>query len=399
MNTETPELRADLGLASTPEFPRVIRRDLPGAKSAKPRVVQWIGRKIETAVDAACAAVGHAPVGKELQAEVEFRVRKAYPLFIHVEQLQDLVESLLVELNYGQVALAYAKYRARRAVLRENDAQSAMQAAEQLELSAPSSASDLRLRLSFARIGLHLTLSTEQLVARLMRSVSLSLTPEEQRETIILNAKNLLDLDGDSRFFAGRILLTYIYEETLPWKINDGIDRLKIAHRRAFLDYIPSGIKQRRLDPRLADFRLDELADAIDPYADLQFDFIGIQNLYDRYLIHLNDASRPDGRRRLESPQIFWMRVAMGLAVLEGERETRAKEFYDIYRSRRACSSTPTLFNSGTRRPQLSSCYLLHCGDSIEEIAETWSRFSVLSKWAAPNRICPANLSARMVTW
>ncbi len=100
-----------------------------------------------------------------------------------------------------------------------------------------------------------------------MRSVSLSLTPQEQRETIILNAKNLLDVDADSRFLAGRILLTYIYEETLPWKITDGIDQLKEAHRKAFLNYIPLGIEIKRLDPRLGEFKLKELADAIDPYA------------------------------------------------------------------------------------------------------------------------------------
>ena len=139
------------------------------------------------------------------------------------------------------------------------------------------------------------------------------------------------------------------------------------------------GIKQERLDPRLSEFNLEELAEAIDPYADLQFDFIGIQNLYDRYLICIKDEN---GRHRIESPQIFWMRVAMGLALLEPEREIRAKEFFRIYQNKLACSSTPTLFNSGTRRPQLSSCYLLYCGDSIEEISETWTRFSSLSKWA-----------------
>jgi len=189
-------------------------------------------------------------------------------------------------------------------------------------------------------------------------------------------------VDADSRFLAGRILLTYIYEETLPWKIADGIDQLKHAHRKAFLKYISLGIEIGRLDPRLAEYKLSELADAIDPYADLPFDFVGIQNLYDRYLIHVKDPDRPDGRRRIESPQIFWMRVAMGLALLEPERELRAKEFYNVYQNKRACSSTPTLFNSGTHRPQLSSCYLLYCGDSIEEIAETWARFSSLSKWA-----------------
>jgi ribonucleoside-diphosphate reductase alpha chain len=382
MSTEILELGSNLGLNNTSDYPRVIRRDLPGGKSTKPRVVAWIGFKIEKAVDAACAAVGQEPVGKQLQAEVEFRMKKERPLFIHIEQLQDLVENLLIELNYGRVALAYGKHRARRAAVREIEAQIAVSGGEQLELAPPDTSSDLRLRISFARIGLQLTLSENELVARLMRSVSLSLTPEEQRETVILNAKNLLDVDGDSRFFAGRILLTYIYEETLPWKIGDGIDQLKEAHRKAFLKYIPVGIEVGRLDPRLNEFRLNELAEAIDPYADLQFDFIGIQNLYDRYLIHMKDATRPDGRHRAESPQIFWMRVAMGLALHEQDRETRAKEFYGIYQNKRACSSTPTLFNSGTHRPQLSSCYLLYCGDSIEEIAETWTRFSSLSKWA-----------------
>jgi ribonucleoside-diphosphate reductase alpha chain len=382
MGAETLELQTNLDAAGGSGFPRVIRRDLPGIKTAKPRVVPWIGQKIEKAVNAACAAVGHEAVGKQLRVEAEFRVKKQCPLFIHIEQVQDLVEGLLIELNYGRVALAYAKYRARRAALRQLEGQMALDQVEQLELMSPDRAHDLRLRLSFAQIGLNLTLSDQELTARLTRGVSLSLTPEEQRETIILNAKNLLDVDADSRYFAGRILLTFVYEETLPWKIADGIDQLKEAHRTAFLDYIPNGIEQGRLDPRLAEFRLEELADAIDPYADLQFDFIGIQNLYDRYLIHMKDASRPDGRRRVESPQIFWMRVAMGLSVREPEREIRTKEFYGVYQNKRACSSTPTLFNAGTHRPQLSSCYLLYCGDSIEEIAETWTRFSLLSKWA-----------------
>jgi ribonucleoside-diphosphate reductase alpha chain len=372
----------DQNLATASEYPRVIRRDLPNAKSTKPRVVAWLGHKIEKAVDAACAAVGQEPIGKQIQAEVEFKMKKERPLFIHIEQLQDLVESLLIELNYSRVALAYGKHRARRAALREHEELIALNGGEQLELASPALTNDLRLRISFARINLHLTLSENELIARLMRSVSLSLSPQEQRETIILNAKNLLDVDADSRFFAGRILLTYIYEETLPWKISDGIDQLKEAHRKALLKYIPLGIQIGRLDPRLAEYNLNELAGAMDPYADLQFDFIGIQNLYDRYLIHVQDPSLPQGRRRAESPQIFWMRVAMGLALNEPERESRAKEFYGIYQNKRACSSTPTLFNSGTHRPQLSSCYLLYCGDSIEEIAETWTRFSSLSKWA-----------------
>jgi ribonucleoside-diphosphate reductase alpha chain len=364
------------------DFPRVIRRDLPQPCLTKPRVVPWLGHKIERAVDSACVSIDHPLVGKRVQQELEFRMQKERPLFIHVEQVQDLVESTLIELGYSHVALAYGKYRARRAAVRESEARLGAGGGEQLELASSTLTTELRQRLSFARIGLDLTLVDNELIARLLRSVSLALTPLEQRETIILNAKNLLDIDADCRFLAGRILLTYIYEETLPWKIGDGIDHLKEAHRKAFLKYIPLGIELKRLDSRLAKFRLMELADALDPFADLQFDFIGIQNLYDRYLIDVKDTSLPAGRRPLEAPQIFWMRVAMGLSILEPDREARAKEFYAIYQNKRACSSTPTLFNAGTHHPQLSSCYLLYCGDSMEEITETWSRFSLLSKWA-----------------
>lgn len=382
MTTETLELEKELENQAYAEYPRVIRRDLSHALSSKPRVVPWLGHKIEKAVNGACAEIGHEPIGREVQREVELYMKRSRPLFIHIEELQDLVENILIDLNYSKVALAYGKYRAHRTALREVELRLSKEAASHPEQEMPALYHDLKKRLSFARIGLHLTLPEEELIARLMRSVSPSLNPQELRETVILNAKNLLDVDAESRFFAGRILLTYIYEETLPWKISDGIDKLKEAHRKAFLNYIPLGIKEGRIDPRLGEFRLNELAEAIDPYADLHFDFIGVQNLYDRYLIHIKTKEGSHGRRRIESPQIFWMRVAMGLALNEPQREARAKEFYGIYQNKLACSSTPTLFNSGTCRPQLSSCYLLYCGDSIGQIATTWSRFSSLSKWA-----------------
>ena len=385
MSTTTFSLSNDpaaaLGEVSA-DFPQVIRRDTSHVKSDKPRVVNWLGHKIAHAVRAAAAASGaETSIGEQVQAEVEYRMKRERPLFIHVEQLQDLVEEILMELGHGKVALAYAKYRARRSALRETTAEAPASEESQLELASREQLNDIRARLSFARIGLNLTLSEEDLIARLLRSVSMALSLDEQRETIILNAKNLLDVDADSRFFAGRILLSYIYEETLPWRITEGLGALKEAHRRAFLSNIPKGIDAVRYDSRLAEFDLKSLSDALDPYADLQFDFIGIQNLYDRYLIHVRDP-HTGKKQRLESPQMFWMRVSMGLALMEPLREERAREFYSVYKTRRACSSTPTLFNAGTQRPQLSSCYLLYCGDSIEEITETWGRFSHLSKWA-----------------
>ncbi len=375
-------LRNDLPESDAADFPQVIRRDVPGDESGKPRVVPWIGHKIAKAVAAACFVEKQdEEIGRQVQAEIEYRLQLERPSFVHIEHLQDMVEETLIQLGHAKVALTYGKYRATRAARRAFETPAIVDAGQQLELATREQLADIRARLSFAKIGLKLTASDDELTARLLRSSSINLTAEERRDTIILNAKSLLDLDADSRFLAARILLSYIYEETLPWRIIDGPQALKEAHRRAFLDYIPHGIKLGRLDPRLAEFDLPKLAAALDPFADLQFDFIGIQTLFDRYLIH--DADRVEGRkRRLEAPQVFWMRVAMGLSILEKERETRSIEFYGIYKTRRACSSTPTLFNSGTAHPQLSSCYLLYCGDSIEDITETWRRFSHLSKWA-----------------
>ncbi|HEY5752928.1 MAG TPA: ribonucleoside-diphosphate reductase subunit alpha [Chthoniobacterales bacterium] len=370
------------------DFPQVIRRDVPGDPSGKPRVVPWLGHKIARAVAAACFAEGQdEEIGHRVQAEIEVRMRREQPVFIHIEHIQDLVEETLIDLGHPRVALAYGKYRAKRAAEREIAAQKHDDAAEhhattQLELATREQLADIRARISFARIGLRgLTLTDDDILARLLRSTSINLSADERRDTIVLNAKSLLDLDADSRFFAARILLSYIYEETLPWKIADGPQALKEAHRKALIAYIPRGIELKRIDPRLAKFDLPKLAVALDPFADLQFDFIGIQTLYDRYLIHHQDGVT-GRKRRLEAPQIFWLRVAMGLSLNEHEPEARAIEFYGIYKTRRACSSTPTLFNSGTLHPQLSSCYLLYCGDSIEEITETWRRFSHLSKWA-----------------
>ena len=381
-SAKTFVLRNDLPTSGTADFPQVIRRDLPGDVSGKPRVVPWVGHKIARAVAAACFVENQDEgIGQRVQAEIEFRMSQERPSFVHIEQLQDMVEETLIEIGHPRVALTYGKYRARRAAERTYGVVGVDDSGQQLELATREQLNDIRARISFAKIGLTLSLGDEELLVRLLRSTSINLTPMERRETIILNAKSLLELDADARFFAARILLSYIYEETLQWTVAGGPQTLKEAHRKAFPAYIAQGIALRRLDPRLAEFDLAKLAAALDPFADLQFDFIGIQTLFDRYLIHETD--QVTGRRtRLEAPQMFWLRVAMGLSILEKDREDRAAEFYAIYKTRRACSSTPTLFNAGTLHSQLSSCYLLYCGDSIEEITETWRRFSHLSKWA-----------------
>ena len=148
--------------------------------------------------------------------------------------------------------------------------------------------------------------------------------------------------------------------------MTDGIGALKKIHQRAFKKYLEHGVAIKRLNPRLLDYDLKKLGAALDPSADLEFDFLGVQTLYDRYLI-IDKTGDID--RRLETPQFFWLRVSMGLMLdEEGDRESKVTGLYNLYKSRRFCSSTPTLFNSGTLHSQLSSCYLYYVDDSIEGI-------------------------------
>ena len=242
--------------------------------------------------------------------------------------------------------------------------------------------SELKRRIQFAIIGLDLCLDEHRIERELRRSIGAEISEEGLRSTIILNARSLIEKDADFAKFAGRILLSYIYEEVLDWSImRDGIEGLKEAHRKAFKSYLRHGVAIERLSPKLLQYDIEKLADALDPSADLDFEYLGIQTLYDRYLI-VDKTRQP--ARRIETPQFFWMRVAMGLFVQEAkDREEWVIRLYNLYKSRRFCSSTPTLFNSGTPHSQLSSCYLYKVDDNIESIMlRGIAENAFLSKWA-----------------
>lgn len=241
--------------------------------------------------------------------------------------------------------------------------------------------SDLENRIQFASVGLDLCLNSTQIVSELRRSIGTEVSEDVLRKTVILNAKTLIERDADFSRFAGRILLSYIYEEVLDWHVRDGIEGLKVAHCKAFSKYLERAIAIERLTPRLLSYDLGLLANALDPSADLDFDYLGMQTLYDRYLI-VDKTVKPI--RRLETPQFFWMRVAMGIFLEDfGDRTALALQLYYLYKNRRFCSSTPTLFNSGTLRSQLSSCYLYKVDDSIESIMQRGiADNAYLAKWA-----------------
>jgi ribonucleoside-diphosphate reductase alpha chain len=191
-----------------------------------------------------------------------------------------------------------------------------------------------------------------------------------------------MERDADFAFFAGRILLSYIYEEVLGWDIaRDGVEGLAAAHAKAFRAYLEHGVAINRLSPDLLAYDTEALARVLDPTADLDFDYLGLQTLYDRYLLTDKTTQKT---QRIETPQFFWMRVAMGLFKAEtAGREEKAIALYHLYKNRRFCSSTPTLFNSGTPHSQLSSCYLYKVDDSIESIMYRGiAENAFLSKWA-----------------
>ena len=371
---------------------RVIRRNN--------HVVPWSEQKVEIAVRKTFLSLQRdsAPA-VALTRAVSERVHSSKQSFVHIEEIQDMVQEELMKSGHFKVAEAYILFRAERAASRDAGTDSEVPfaaaatapAAGQETMILVKRASgenafwdgaDLRKRIEFARIGLDLCLSNDEIEAELRRSVYDQISQKDLDATIVLNSKTLIEKDADFAKFAGRIQLTYIYEEILGWDITrDGIGALKTAHQRAFKKYLEHGVAIKRLNPRLLDYDLAKLSAVLDPSADLEFDFLGIQTMYDRYLIV--DKSQKNAKR-IETPQFFWMRVSMGLMLDEkGDRESRVTGLYELYKSRRFCSSTPTLFNSGTLHSQLSSCYLYYVDDSLEGIMYRGiAENAFLAKWA-----------------
>lgn len=362
------------------------------------QLVPWNHNKIEIAVRKAFLSLELDSSPAVAVAESVSRlIAEENKQFIHIEDVQNLVEEELMKGGFFKVARAYIQYRALRTKMRETEeAEAALAAGQESEqqqalilVKTPDGKSflwdgaDLKKRVDFAILGLDLCIPRNEIEMELRRSINSDITLDHLKKTVILNAKTLMQRDADFAKFAGRVLLTYIYEEVLDWDIvRDGIDQLKECHRRAFRRNLARGVAIDRYNPRLLQFDLDKLADALDPAADMDFDFLGIQTLYDRYLI-VDKEVKPS--KRLETPQLFWMRVAMGLNVGErdGNPEDKITAIYKMYKGRRFCSSTPTLFNSGTHHSQLSSCYLYKVDDSIESIMiRGIAENAFLSKWA-----------------
>ena len=323
------------------------------------QVVPWNSSKIEVAIRKAFLSLRlDSEPAVQVSDEVTRRAIGTGQAFINIEDVQDIVQEELMKHGFFKVAESYILYRARRRVERESNVEHHEVRQDSMIVVKKKDGStffwdglDLKKRITFASIGLDLCLSSEQIEESLRRSVFSEITEEDLRKTIILNAKTLIERDADFAKFAARILLTYIYEEVLCWDVaQNSIEEIRTFHAKEFKAYLKRGVQIKRLDKKLLKLDVEKLCQAIDPSADLDFDYLGIQTLYDRYLVVDKTGEVP---HRLETPQFFWMRVAMGIFAHEENPEEQIVALYNLYKSRRFCSSTPTLFNSG---PRIHSC-------------------------------------------
>lgn len=296
----------------------------------------------------------------------------------HIEDVQDHVELALMRGGHHEVARAYVLYRERRAQERAQQQKEQHPVHPQLHVidGQERHALDiaaLRRVIEAACEGLGEDVQAEPIVAETLRNLYDGVSLMEVYKASILAARTLVERDPGYSYATARLLLHTIRKEVL----DDNVEQSEIANRYAeyFQEFIHKGIEAELLDERMAQFDLARLGQALKAERDLQFDYLGLQTLYDRYFLHIN-------KKRIELPQAFFMRVAMGLALNEIDRETRAIEFYEVLSKFDFMSSTPTLFNSGTLRSQLSSCYLTTVPDDLDGIYEAIKENALLSKFA-----------------
>ena len=300
---------------------------------------------------------------------------------VSVEAIQDTVEKELMRGEHFSVARRYILYRAEHNKIRRLRAEENMESDEafpsvMVKRDGQMENLDfvrLRAQVDTACEGLGTTCSSEELIEEVQKQFFNGITPKEIGRSMVLAARARIENDPEYDTVAGRLVLNIIYRESLGKSASD--DNLKQLYREKFTAYVQEGIDAQRLAENMKSYDLEHLAEVIDPERDELFPYLGLQTIYDRYLLHIEG-------RRFEAPQYFWMRVAMGLAMNEPDKNARAIEFYNILSTFRFTSATPTLFNAGTLHPQLSSCYLSTVADDLDGIFKAIADNAKLSKWA-----------------
>ncbi|WP_405068025.1 ribonucleoside-diphosphate reductase subunit alpha [Kribbella sp. NBC_01510] len=365
----------------------VVRRD--GSSTAfDPTKISVAMSKAFLAVEGADAGATHRV--RDLVAELTGRVVGALTSrgdtrrSVQVEDIQDQVELALMRAGEHQVARAYVLYREERTKARtpSDPAGIAERPAVSVRAAdgstAPLDVDRLRVIVAEAADGLD-SVDPELILDETLGSCYDGIAQHEVEFALVMAARSYVETEPQYSFAASRLLLDQIRREALGRVHGEPRQASQADMTEAYADYFPRyiqvGIDAGHLDAELATFDLDRLAAAIRPERDLDFTFLALQTLYDRYLLHIDKV-------RFELPQAFFLRVAMGMALREDDREARAIQFYELLSSFRFMSSTPTLFNSGTTRPQLSSCFLTTVDDDLAGIFHGIRNNALLAKYS-----------------
>ena len=360
--------------AIEPGILRVIKRN--GS------VVNFDISKIEVAITKAFLAVhtSAAAASSSVQQKVNSLAKSVHDTFssrmpsggtIHIEEIQDQVELALMRSEELKVARAYVVYRAERTKIRQEENTSA----QKMTVLSPSERTETIAK--EACEGLSGT-NPETIIQEANKNLYEGASEDEIKEAMILSARSLVEAEPNYTYATSRILLDSLRTEALSFlnlAPNATQKEMENLYPQALDVFIKRAIELELVNPELGKMDLKKLGNNLKPERDLMFSYLGLQTLYDRYFIHKDEV-------RFELPQIFFMRVAMGLAIEEENREERAIEFYNLLSSFDYMSSTPTLFNSGTIHSQLSSCYLTTVPDDLKGIYDALGDNAMLSKWA-----------------
>ena len=383
--------------ATAPGTLRVIKRN--GA------VVPYTDDKIQVALSKAFLAVeggtaAASPRIREMVAQLTEQVTRTFLRrlpsggTIHIEEIQDQVELALMRSGEHRVARDYVLYREERAKVRTANAAAAAEApleASQIHMLTEDGRREpldmRRVRQMVADACRELTdVDANRIITEALANMYDGIAAKDVATCLTMTARALVEEEPNYTYVSARLLLDNFRTEALGFlgirgtATSGGIahateEEMTRLYPKALAAFVRRGVELELLAPELQHFDLQRLGKAIKPKRDRQFTYLGLQTLYDRYFIHSSDV-------RFELPQVFFMRVAMGLAIQEDDREARAIEFYDLLSSFDYMSSTPTLFNAGTLRSQLSSCFLTTVSDDLDGIYSAIRDNALLSKWA-----------------
>jgi len=346
------------------------------------RVVQFTSEKIRNVIKKAFVVQGihdEDAYTKLTNQVTDYLGEKFQTKIPTVEEVQDIVETILIINKYAGIAKGYILYRSERTKMREEKKKDAVERAIHGKLNiikkdgktVSFNLDKVRENFKRAAIGFEKEVSVDLISKETIKNIYEGMTSKDVEKTMIMAAVSFIEKEPAYDHVAVKLTLQNLYKEVMQVSVNE--KSLETEYRTSFIKGITKGVEDDVLDKYMLDYDLNKLSDYLRIERDVQFEYMGLKTLYDRYFLKT-------GEGRYELPQSFWMRVAMGLAFQEQNKEDKVLEFYETISSLRYVPSTPTLFHTGTMHPQLSSCYLTTISDTLHHIFKSVGDNAQLSK-------------------